>query len=129
MLLVLGTFFIVTKLVNKQRGDKPDSFHNRNKKLLYQLHVNGSKIGVILGFVYGLTIGPRDQIYLLTGGLLGIVMLVLLGTGVYLSIKQNSKPMTAEDDDAWRAVRLVKWVFTLILFPAIGIHYLLPGFM
>jgi hypothetical protein len=127
VLLVLGTVFIITKLVNKQRGDKPDSFHNRNKKLLYQLHVNGSKIGVILGFVHGLTISPRASVYLLTGWFLGIVMLVLLGTGAYLSIKQKSRPMTAKDDEVWRTIRLLKWILTFILFPAIGIHYLLSG--
>lgn len=125
--LVLGVVFVVSKYVNKRTEDKPNSFHNRYKRLLYQLHINGSKIGVIVGFYHGLTIDPKDQIYLLTGWLLGFVMLVLLGTGAYLSIKQNSQPMTVEDDETWRTIRLVKWFFTFLLFPAIGVHYLFSG--
>jgi uncharacterized protein YneF (UPF0154 family) len=125
VLLVLGTVFLVTKQVNKRSGDNPRSLHNRFKVLLYQLHVNGKKIGILLGFVHGFTIEPRNVTYVWTGRLLGLCMLVLLGTGAYLSIKQQSSIMTPEDDETWRTIRLLKWMFTPLLFIEIGLHYLL----
>lgn len=125
VLLVLGTVFLVTKQINKRSGNNTDSFHKRHENILYQLHVNGKKIGILLGFVHGFTIESRNVSYIWTGRLLGAVMLVLLGTGAYLSIKQEAKMMTNEDDEVWRTIRVVKWIFTPLLFIAIGLHYLL----
>ena len=125
ILLVLGVVFIFTKIAGKRGGYNPNSFHNRNKNILYQLHVNGSKIGVILAFSHGFINSPKGQTTLLTGCLLGVIMLALLGLGAYLSIKQKSKPMTEQEDDRWKTHRLVKWILTPLLFLAIGIHYFL----
>ena len=124
---VLGTIFIFTKIQNKKTGDKLESFHNRFKNILYQLHTNGTKIGIIAGFYHGLTIEAKALIYVNTGWILGIIMLVLLLTGAFLSIKQKSKPMTPKDDETYKTIRSIKWIFTILLYPAIGIHYLLPG--
>jgi hypothetical protein len=87
--------------------------------------VNGKKIGILLGFLHGFTIEPRNATYIMTGRLLGLIMLVLLATGAYLSIKQKSREMTPEEDQTWRTIRLIKWIFTPILFIAIALHYLL----
>ncbi|MBN1682026.1 hypothetical protein JW865_00550 [Candidatus Bathyarchaeota archaeon] len=124
VLLVLGTVFVISKMINKIQGNKVGSFHNKNFKTMYWLHVNGSKIGIILCFVHGFTIEPCQK-YLYTGYFLGGIMLILLAIGAYLSIKMNSNPMGEEDDVKWRNLRLIKWVFTFLLFSAIAVHYLL----
>jgi len=86
-------------------------------------------VAVIFGFIHGIIRSPIDQIYTITGWLFGIVMVILTGLGAFLSIKTNSKPMTCEDDAKWRKIRVIKWILTVLVFPALALHYFLSGWL
>ena len=68
-----------------------------------------------------------DGAYVVTGWVLGAVMVVLLGLGAFLSIKSGAKPMDGEADRKWGRIRAVKWALTLLMFVALALHYLLSG--
>jgi uncharacterized BrkB/YihY/UPF0761 family membrane protein len=72
---------------------------------------------------------PIDQTYTITGWVLGIVMVLLMGLGVFLSVKTHSKPMDSQDDLKWRKIRIAKWILTLLVFVALALHYLLSGWL
>ena len=130
--LVLALFYPVYKILNKRKlKDGSNSGHHTNttKRVLYQLHVNGSKVAVIFGFIHGIIRSPIDQTYLITGWLLGIVMVILMGAGAFLSIKNHSKPMNREDDVKWRKIRIIKWILTMLVFLILALHYLLSGWL
>jgi hypothetical protein len=126
--LVLVLFYPVYKILNKRKlKDGSNSSHHTTttKRVLYQLHVNGSKVAVIFGFIHGIIRSPINQTYLITGWLLGIVMVILMGLGAFLSIKTHSKLMNREDDVKWRKIRIIKWILTVLVFLALALHYLL----
>jgi Zn-dependent protease len=103
--------------------------YSTTKRVLYQLHVNGAKVAVIFGFIHGIVRSPIDQIYMITGWLFGIVMVILTGLGAFLSIKTKSKPMNREDDVKWRKIRIIKWILTVLVLPALALHYFLSGWL
>lgn len=127
--LVLSLFYPVYKILNKGKLLGGSNSYGTTKRVLYQLHVNGSKVAVIFAFIHGLIIPPIDQIYTITGWLLGIVMIILGALGAFLSIKTNSKPMSREDDAKWRKIRLIKWILTVLVFLVLALHYLLSGWL
>jgi len=87
------------------------------------VHVNVSKLAVFLAFVHGFTVTPMDGTYSVTGWLNGVTMVVLLGLGAYLSIKNDAKPMDEEGDVKWRTLRVVKWVLTVLAVFFLLLHY------
>ena len=130
--LVLALFYPVYKILNKRKlvdGSNSGYHTSTTKRVLYQLHVNGSKVAVIFGFIHGIIRSPIDQTYLITGWLLGIVMVILMGMGAFLSIKNHSKPMNREDDVKWRKIRIIKWILTMLVFLILALHYLLSGWL
>ena len=130
--LVLALFYPVYKILNKRKlvdGSNSGYHTSTTKRVLYQLHVNGSKVAVIFGFIHGIIRSPIDQTYLITGWLLGIVMVILMGVGAFLSIKNHSKPMNREDDFKWRKVRIIKWILTMLVFLILALHCLLSGWL
>ena len=112
-------------MLNKRKWQDASRPQSITKRVLYQLHINGSKVAVILGFIHGLIIAPLNQTYTITGWLLGIVMVALLVTGAFLSIKTKSKPMNREDDSKWKKMRISKWILTVLVFLTLALHYLL----
>jgi len=50
-------------------------------------------------------------------------MVILLGLGAFLSIKNDSKPMDEERDQKWKTVRIVKWIFTVAVVIFLLLHY------
>jgi hypothetical protein len=94
--------------------------------VLYHLHLTGFKFAVIFSFVHGFMVARIDGVYVVTGWVLGAVMVVLLGLA-YLSIKSGSEPMDGEDGRNWRRIRAVKWALTLLVFVSLALHYLLSG--
>ena len=129
ILLVLALFYPIYKILNKRKLQDGSNSHSATKRVLYQLHVNGSKVAVISGVIHGLIITTLDQIYTITGWLLGIVMVALLVLGAFLSIKTNSKPMNREDDVKWRKIRIIKWILTVLVFLILALHYLLSDWL
>jgi len=129
--LVLALFHPFYKILNKRKSQDGSNSYSTTKRVLYQLHVNGSKVAVISAFIHGLYtyMSPIDQIYAITGWLLGIVMIILTGLGAFLSIKTNSKPMNREDDVKWRKIRIIKWILTVPVFLVLALHYLLSGWL
>jgi len=88
ILLVIGVPFVFFKSINKSVHNYGyTSFYQKIKRPFYQLHVNATKIGTVLAFVHGFTVQPISQMYILTGWLLGIIMIVLLGLG-YFSVSR-----------------------------------------
>jgi len=123
--LVLALLYPIYKIVNKKKWEAASAPPSIVKRVLYQLHINGSKVAVIVGFIHGILIAPLNQTYTITGWLLGIVMVALLGTGAFLSIKTKSKPMNREDDLKWKKIRISKWILTVLVFLTLALHYLL----
>jgi len=127
--LVLSLFYPVYKILNKRKLREGSNSYSATKRVLYQLHVNGSKVAVIFGFIHGIIRSPIDPIYTITGWLFGIAMVIQMGLGTFLSIKTRSKPMNREDDVKWRKIRIIKWILTVLVFPALALHYLLSGWL
>jgi hypothetical protein len=127
--LVLALFHPVYKILNKRKMREGSDSYSTTKRVLYQLHVNGAKVAVIFGFIHGIVRSPIDQIYTITGWLFGIVMVILTGLGAFLSIKTKSKPMNREDDVKWRKIRIIKWILTVLVLPALALHYFLSGWL
>ena len=125
ILLVLGLLYPIYKMLNKKKWQDMSKPQSIIKSVLYQLHINGSKVGVIVGFIHGFIIVPLNQTYTITGWLLGIVMVALLLTGAFLSIKTKSKPMNREDDLKWKKMRISKWILTVLVFLTLALHYFL----
>ncbi len=124
ILCVIGVFFLLFKVFNRRTGNQRFArFYVKISKPFYQLHVNGSKFAIILGFIHGITIQPLDQIYLVTGWVLGIVMIILLALGTRMSIKMKSTMMTPEQDLEWRKIRYIKWSLTLLVLLLLIAHY------
>ncbi|MFX1284783.1 MAG: hypothetical protein ACFFB5_14075 [Promethearchaeota archaeon] len=123
ILLLIGLIFIILKIIDKKWNNQPcHGFYVKRKVLLYQLHINGCKFAIILSFVHGFTSTPVNQSDWITGWILGIIMLTLLGLGAILSIKNKSKPMDAEKDLEWKVIRFVKWGLTGIGFLFLVVH-------
>jgi membrane-bound ClpP family serine protease len=121
--LVLGLVYVMQKIVGKKIGQSMPKLLTERRQFWYGLHTNGSKLSVLLAFAHGLTIIPVDQTYTITGWVLGITLIVLTLLGAFLSIKQNSKPMSLEDDAKWKTIRIIKWILTILVFPLIALHY------
>ncbi|MFW9997317.1 MAG: hypothetical protein ACFFD4_35060 [Candidatus Odinarchaeota archaeon] len=125
ILLVLGMVFIILKVIDKKLANQSISaFYEGKKLLLYHLHINGTKLATVLAIVHGFTATPVDQSSVLTGWLLGIIMLVLMALGAVISIRNNSKPMDGEKNHEWRTIRIIKWVLTLTGFLVLVLHVL-----
>ncbi len=123
--LVIGVPFVFFKSINKNVHNYGyTSFYQKTKRPFYQLHVNATKIGIILAFVHGFTVQPISQTYILTGWLLGIIMIVLLGLGAFLSIKNKSHPMDTGKDLQWKTIRHLKWVLGICVLVSLFLHYL-----
>jgi len=86
-------------------------------------------VAVIFGFLHGIIGSPVNLRYAITGWLFGVVMVTQMGLGTFLSIKTKSKPMNREDDVKWRRIRIIKWILTALVFPALALHYLLSGWL
>ncbi|MFX1507599.1 MAG: hypothetical protein ACFFDC_16055 [Promethearchaeota archaeon] len=124
ILVVIGVFCVVLKIINKScRNQSYNAFYNKMQRPLYHIHVNATKFAIILGFIHGFTITPLDQSYILTGWVLGIVMILLLGFGAWMSIKNKSQPLGEAKDVEWRPIRITKWVLTLSVFLLLVLHY------
>jgi hypothetical protein len=122
--LVLGSVFVVLKIVYKRTGNKRyRAFYERWGSPLYRVHVNVSKLAVFAAFIHGFTVKPADQIFSVTGWILGLSLVILLGTGAFLSIKNDSRPMDEEGDRRWRTIRMVKWILTAAVIPLLLLHY------
>lgn len=50
-------------------------------------------------------------------------MVILLGLGAFLGIKNDSKPMDEEGDQKWKTVRTVKWIFTIAVVILLLLHF------
>ncbi len=125
LLGVIGVIFVFFKLNDKLLQNQTYStFYQKIKLPFYQIHVNGTKIAIILAFVHGFTVKPINQSYIITGWLLGITMLLLLVLGVLLSIKNKSKPMETEEDLEWKTIRIIKWILTACALLFLFLHYL-----
>jgi hypothetical protein len=61
--------------------------------------------------------------------LFGILMVIQMGLGTFLSIKTKSKPMNREDYVKWRKIRIIKWILTMLVFLALALHYLLSDWL
>ncbi len=130
ILFVLGLPYVILKILDKRKGvEDKDSFFRSNKMVLYHLHLTGLKFAVIFSFVHGFMVARIDGVYVITGWVLGSVMVVLLGLGAFLSIKSGSEPMDWEDDRNRRRIRAVKWALTLLMFVSLALHYLLSGWV
>jgi len=127
--LVLSVVYPVYKILNKRKLREGSNSYSTTKRVLYQLHVNGSKVAVIFGFIHGIIISQIDQIYTITGWLFGILMVIQMGLGTFLSIKTKSKPMNREDNVKWRKIRIIKWILTMLVFLALALHYLLSDWL
>jgi hypothetical protein len=90
--LVLSLFYPVYKILNKRKLREGSNSYSATKRVLYQLHVNGSKVAVIFGFIHGIIRSPIDQIYTITGWLFGIVMVIQMGLGTFSASKPNLNP-------------------------------------
>ena len=122
--LVLGFVFVVLKIMYKRsQNQKYRAFYEQRRSLLYQVHVNVSKLAVFSAFIHGFIVTQMDQIYSITGWLLGVAMVILLGLGAFLSIKNDSKPMDEESDQKWKTIRIVKWIFTVAVVIFLLLHY------
>ena len=127
---VAGLLFVVLKIAYKRtRSERFRSFYERNRMTLYQVHVNVSKLALLLAFVHGFTLTPLDWIYNVTGWLFGGELILMLGLGAYLSIKNDSKPMDDEGDRRFRTLRMVKWALTLLSVIFLLLHYKLYDWM
>ena len=128
--IILGSIFVVLKIMYKRSHNrKYRAFYERRRSLLYQVHVNVSKLAVFSAFIHGFIVKPIDQTYAITGWLLGAAMVILLGLGAFLSIKNDSKPMEEEGDRRWITVRVVKWIFTVAVIIFILLHYKLSDWL
>lgn len=128
--LILGFVFIVLKIAYKgSHNQKYRVFYERWRPLLYQVHVNVSKLAVLSALIHGFIVTPIDQTYTITGWLLGASMVILLGLGAFLSIKNDSKPMDEERDQKWKTVRIVKWIFTVSVVILLLLHYKLHDWL
>ncbi|MFW9903248.1 MAG: hypothetical protein ACFFFH_02870 [Candidatus Thorarchaeota archaeon] len=124
ILMVIGVFCVVLKIINKTwRNQSYNAFYTRMQRPLYHIHINATKFAIILGFIHGFTIISVDQSYIITGWALGIVMLLLLGFGVWMSIKNDSQPLSEDKDLEWRPIRITKWFLTLSVFFLLFLHY------
>ncbi len=122
--LVAGLLFVVLKIVYKRsNNERFRSFYEGRRTLLYQVHVNVSKLAVFLAFVHGFTVTPIDGTYNITGWLYGVSMVILLGLGAYLSIRNDAKPMDEERDRKWRTLRIAKWILTVLTVFVLLLHY------
>ena len=127
---VAGLAFVVLKVVYKGTSNEGfRSFYERRRTMLYQVHVNASKLAVFLAFLHGLTLKPLDWTYNVTGWLYGGVIVTLLGLGAYLSIRNQSKPMDEGADAKWRTIRIVKWALTASAIILLLLHYKLYDWM
>lgn len=124
ILVVVGVICVVFKIINKIWGNQSyRAFYAKMQRPFYHIHVNATKFAILLGFVHGLTIIPFDQSYIITGWALGIAMILLLGFGVWMSIKNGSQPLGEDKDLEWRSIRITKWVLTLSVFFLLFLHY------
>ena len=128
--LILGFVFIVLKIAYKRsQHRKYRAFYERGRPLLYQVHVNASKLAVVSALIHGYIATPMDQTYSITGWSLGASMVILLGLGAFLSIKNDSKPMDEERDQKWKTVRIVKGIFTVAVVVLLLLHYKLHDWL
>ena len=124
ILVVIGVFCVILKIINKTIGNHSyNAFYTKIQRPLYHIHVNATKFAIILGFVHGFTVIPLDVSYIITGWALGIVMILLLGFGVWMSIKTKSQPLSVDKDLEWRPIRITKWGLTLSVFFLLFLHF------
>jgi len=116
ILIVLGLIFIIVKGLGKR-----PSYYNK----LYILHKAGPGLGTILAFVHGLTYTPISQTYVWTGWFLGLSLLALMLIGIFLGFKSNWVPFDDDKNKEYRALRLLKWLLTVIVIIALASHYLI----
>ncbi len=116
ILVVLGLIFIIVKA----QGKRPGSYNS-----LYILHKAGPGLATIIAFVHGLTYVPISQTYVVTGWFLGIALLSLMFLGIFLGFKSDWVPFDDEMNKKYRAVRLLKWLLTMIVIIALASHYLI----
>jgi hypothetical protein len=61
---VLGSVFVVLKITYKRsHNQKYRAFYERRRSLLYQVHVNVSKLSVLSTLIHGFIVKPIDQSY------------------------------------------------------------------
>lgn len=126
ILLVLGLPYIFLKIIDKGWNNQSyKDFYRKVRLPLYFIHVNFTKIAIILGFIHGIIITPIDQVYVITGWIFGIISIILLGIGVRMSIKNGSRPMNEEEDIEWKTGRNFKWILTPIVIVLFLLHYFL----
>ena len=116
--LIIGVIFLPLKLIQKD-------VENSRYRLLYKLHVNAPKLALILAYLHGFTRETINPPNIPTGWILGISLVILAALGALLSIKSNSEPLDDKGDSDWRSVRIVKWVFTVVIVFVLMLHFVL----
>jgi len=117
ILFVLSLLFIFLKVMGKRESRVYVPF--------YQLHKAGPALCTILAFIHGLTITAWSPTYILTGWILGIVLIALLILGVVMGFKSEWIPYNDEQNSKYKAFRVIKWLLTIAVIIALGAHYLI----
>ena len=115
--LVIGVIFLPLKLFRKD-------LESSNYRILYKVHVNAPKLGLILAFVHGLTRETINPANVPTGWTIGISLILLAVLGVLVSFRNKSEPLDEQGDAEWRTVRVVKWILTVVIVLIISLHYI-----
>lgn len=114
-LLILGLIFLLLKIFRK---DLDSSAYG----ILYRVHFNAPKFALLLALLHGFTVQPLEPTNYPSGWILVISLFALAVLGVYLGIKNNSKPMDEEADTRWKTLRIAKWIVTVVIVLFLVLH-------
>lgn len=117
ILFVVGLLFLFAKVTGKREAG--------SYNIVYNLHKAGPALATILGFIHGLTIVPISQMYILTGWILGAILLALLSIGIVMGFKSDWIPYNKQQDGEFKIFRSLKWLLTILVIIALGAHYLI----
>jgi membrane protease YdiL (CAAX protease family) len=110
--LVLALIFVVGKIAGTKKGNQV-SYYEKSKRPLYVLHIVGGALATIFIFTYQGMISPTVM-QIVADGILGIALLVLLIGGIIFIIKTHFKPMDEAQNQKFKSLRVVMWIFTIL---------------